>query len=59
MFKYLIYTVISLFALTSFSQSIKYNLRMTKPQSHYYNVEMELEGFSKKELDSLEKMAIL
>lgn len=51
MFKYLIYTVISLFALTSFSQSIKYNLRMTKPQSHYYNVEMELEGFSKKELD--------
>lgn len=51
MFKYLIYTAISLFALTSFGQTIKYNLRMQKPQSHYYNVEMELSGFSNKELD--------
>lgn len=51
MFKYLIYTAISLFALTSFGQTIKYNLKMVKPQSHYYNVEMELDGFSNKELD--------
>lgn len=51
MFKYLIYTVISLFGFMSFGQSIKYNLKMPKPQNHYYVVEMELEGFSKKEID--------
>lgn len=51
MFKYLIYTAISLFAFVSFGQSIKYNLKMPKPQNHYYLVEMELEGFSKKEIE--------
>ena len=35
----------------SFGQSIKYNLKMPKPQNHYYVVEMELEGFSKKEIE--------
>ena len=51
MFKYLIYTVISLIGFMSFGQSIKYNLKMPKPQNHYYVVEMELEGFSKKEIE--------
>ena len=51
MFKYLIYTVVSLIGFMSFGQSIKYNLKMPKPQNHYYVVEMELEGFSKKEIE--------
>jgi predicted metalloprotease with PDZ domain len=40
------------FFLTSyaFSQSVDYHLRMTKPQNHYYEVEMELNNFKQTEL---------
>ena len=51
MLKYSITTLLSLIVLMSFAQDIKYKLRMPKPQDHYYHVEMELTGFSKKELD--------
>ncbi len=33
-----------------FSQKVNYNLRMTKPQNHYFQVEMELLDFKDKEL---------
>lgn len=33
------------------AQNIKYNLKMPKPQNHYFNVEMELDGFKEKELN--------
>lgn len=49
--KYLLFafTVLS-FAISSFAGSIKYNLRMTKPENHYFQVEMELDGFKEKQL---------
>lgn len=34
-----------------FGQEIKYNLRMTKPQNHYFQVEMELNNFKESELE--------
>ena len=34
----------------AFSQSIKYALKMPKPQNHYFEVEMELKGFKASEL---------
>lgn len=36
---------------TALAQSIKYELKMPKPQNHYYHVEMVLEGFSDKTVD--------
>lgn len=33
-----------------FGQEIKYNLRMVKPQNHYFQVEMELTNFTESEL---------
>jgi len=33
------------------SQKIGYILRMTNPQSHYFEVEMKLEGFKDKQLE--------
>jgi len=40
-------------AITFFAsaQDIKYNLKMPKPQNHYYHVEMELSNFSEKEIN--------
>lgn len=40
-----------LFGLTIFAQEIKYNLKMTKPQNHYFQVEMELMNFKEKDLE--------
>lgn len=40
-----------MFCFLSQAQNIKYNLKMPKPQNHYYNVEMELDGFKGKELN--------
>ncbi len=51
MLKYSIYALISFFACITWGQAIKYNLKMEKPQNHYYQVEMELAGFSNKEID--------
>ncbi|MFT5779342.1 MAG: putative metalloprotease with PDZ domain, partial [Crocinitomicaceae bacterium] len=34
----------------SFGQEIKYNLKMTKPQNHYFQVEMELSNFDQEEI---------
>ena len=33
------------------SQKVHYNLGMSKPQSHYFEVEMDLEGFKEKVLE--------
>ena len=46
--------VLSVFILSissAFSQEINYKLRMSKPQSHYFEVEMELSNFSEKEIN--------
>ncbi len=42
MLKYSIFGLVSMLFSLSFSQSIKYNLKMPKPQNHYYHVEMEI-----------------
>ena len=34
----------------SFTQKISYNVSMSKPQTHYFHVEMQLSGFKEKEL---------
>ena len=51
MLKYSIYALISFFAFMSSGQSIKYNLKMEKPQNHYFQVEMELNDFPSEEID--------
>ncbi len=51
MLKYSIYTLISFFAFISWGQTIKYNLKMEKPQNHYFQVEMELNDFPSEEID--------
>lgn len=45
--------VLALFLLTinAWSQSISYQLRMPKPQNHYFEVEMILSDFKEKQLD--------
>lgn len=39
------------FALKGWSQSVYYQLRMPKPQNHYFEVEMTLSDFKEKQLD--------
>tara|TARA_R110000737_G_scaffold352064_1_gene396530 strand:+ start:85945 stop:87729 length:1785 start_codon:yes stop_codon:yes gene_type:complete len=39
------------FLATGFAQKINYTLRMEKPQTHYFQVEMELSDFKESELD--------
>ncbi len=51
MLKYSIYALISFFAFMSSGQSIKYNLKMEKPQNHYFQVEMELNDFPSEEIE--------
>lgn len=51
MLKYIIVVLISAAGFMSYGQGIKYNLRMPKPQNHYYNVEMELTNFKNKTID--------
>lgn len=44
--------VISFFVLTSlFAQKIHYTLKMPKPQNHYFEVEMQIDGVKDKEID--------
>ena len=50
MLKYSIYALISFFAFISWGQTIKYNLKMEKPQNHYFQVEMELSDFQSEEI---------
>jgi predicted metalloprotease with PDZ domain len=50
MSKYLIALFVSMLCSVSFGQNISYTLEMKKPQNHYYNVTMDLEGFKEKEL---------
>jgi len=50
MCKYSIVFLLSFLSLSTFAGNIKYNLKMPRPQNHYYHVEMELEGFKEKEL---------
>ena len=51
MLKHFIVFLISIAGFASFGQGIKYNLRMPKPQNHYYHVEMELTNFKNKTID--------
>ncbi len=46
----------SLLSFTSFAQSVNYRLRMDTPQSHYFQVEMDVKDLSKSEV--LVKMPI-
>ena len=50
MCKYSIVFLLSFLSLSTFEGNIKYNLKIPRPQNHYYHVEMELEGFKEKEL---------
>lgn len=56
MLKYCLAFTLCLMATLGISQQLKYNLKMPKPQNHYYHVEMELSDFSEKEI--LVKMPI-
>src|SRR4051812_13175636 len=47
--KYLV-ALICLSSFSAFSQSVTYALRMSKPQNHYFEVEMELKDFKQQEL---------
>lgn len=51
MLKYSIYLALSIISFTSLGQSIKYNLKMPKPQNHYFNIEMQVDGFKEKTLE--------
>jgi len=42
--------LICLISFSGFGQAISYSLRMTKPQNHYFEVEMELKDFKEQEL---------
>lgn len=48
---FIVATLLMLSFGTGFSQTISYTLSMSKPQDHYYQVEMKLEGFKSAELD--------
>ncbi|MFT5858792.1 MAG: putative metalloprotease with PDZ domain [Flavobacteriaceae bacterium] len=56
MLKYTVCLLVSVLTFYGFGQEIKYNLRMTKPQNHYFQVEMELKDFDQEEI--LVKMPI-
>ena len=56
MLKYTVCLVLSALTFYGFGQEIKYNLKMNKPQNHYFQVEMELKGFDQEEV--LVKMPI-
>lgn len=51
MFKIALLTTFSLCFSVVFGQSVKYNLRMPRPQSHYYEVEMEVSDLDQKSFD--------
>ncbi|NRA13375.1 MAG: M61 family metallopeptidase, partial [Crocinitomicaceae bacterium] len=51
MLKYLSIIALSMICFLTQAQNIKYNLKMPRPQNHYFNVEMELDGFKEKELN--------
>lgn len=42
--------ILVLGSVISYAQEIQYNLRMSQPQNHYFEVEMELSGFKESEL---------
>ncbi len=50
MFKHLVLFAIVSITFGSFAQEISYNLKMEKPQNHYFNVEMQLKDFKEKEI---------
>lgn len=51
MLKYSIFALVSMLVSFSFAQNVKYNLKMPKPQNHYYNVEMEITDFKGTEVN--------
>ena len=51
MFKSSLAIVFSFSLLAVFGQSIKYNLKMPRPQSHYFNVEMEVSDLAMQSFD--------
>lgn len=50
MLKYLLIAIVSAIFFNTYSQEVVYQLKMEKPQNHYFQVEMELKGFKKSEL---------
>ena len=51
MFKVTLLITFSLFFSTIFGQKITYKLKMARPQSHYYEVEMIVEGSTSQNLE--------
>jgi predicted metalloprotease with PDZ domain len=45
-----LFIVFLFISMQIFAQEINYKLRMTKPQNHYFQVEMELVNFSESEI---------
>lgn len=50
MLKYIAVITLCLLSIFSFAGEVNYTLTMTKPQSHYFEVEMELKNFDEKEI---------
>ncbi len=50
MLKYTVCLLVSILTFYGSGQEIKYNLKMTKPQNHYFQVEMELNDFDQEEV---------
>ncbi len=51
MFKYTILVALSFLTFLSHSQSVRYELRMTKPQSHYFEVSMFLKDMKEQKVE--------
>lgn len=51
MFKYTILVAFSLLTFLSISQSVRYELRMTKPQNHYFEVTMILKDIKEDQVE--------
>lgn len=49
--KSFLFSIFLFLVFNSQSQSIKYSLGMSKPQNHYFEVEMQLENFKDKEIN--------
>jgi predicted metalloprotease with PDZ domain len=48
---FLLFTLLTTISIKINAQSIYYQLRMPKPQNHYFEVEMTLADFKEKQLD--------
>lgn len=51
MFKSILTLVFSIYVFALFGQNVKYKLKMSRPQSHYFEVEMEVSNIEKSSFD--------